>query len=355
MFDNQKTLGAFYGLGAALLFGLTTPLIKLYLSDYDLFPLAGLLYMGAGLGLGLFEIFLTSTNKKGFSQSETPIQRTDIGLLFGIILTGGILGPILMLYGLQCLSAVVGSLLLNLEAPLTILLAVTLFREHLGKREAGAALFIFAGAGILSYSPGTLYGDWLAVIGISAACVCWAVDNNLTQRLSLRNPLAVARIKGLSAGAFSLGLSWILNYKFPDSVIIVLVLAVGFVGYGISVVLDIYALRLLGAAREAALFATAPFIGALAAVPILGEKWQVGDYPAAVIMALGVWILMSEHHRHMHDHTEMEHDHIHTHADFHHDHRHEEDVTGSHAHTHRHLPLHHDHVHVSDLHHRHTH
>ena len=169
---SPKGLGAFYGLGAALLFGLTTPILKLFLPVYDLLPVAGLLYVGAGLGLGLFEIFLSSTRSSAPSRAETPVQTADIGLLLGIILTGGILGPILMLYGLQRISAVVGSLLLNLEAPLTILLALTLFREHLGKGEIGAAMFIFVGAGILSYRPETVYADWLGIISMSGACVC---------------------------------------------------------------------------------------------------------------------------------------------------------------------------------------
>ena len=355
VFPSQTAFGALYGLGAAVLFGLTTPFLKLFLPVYDLLPVAGLLYLGAGLGLGLSEIFLTYTKPSGLSRPETPVQTEDIGLLLGIILTGGIVGPLLMLYGLQRISAVVGSLLLNLEAPLTILLAVTLFREHLGKREAVAAIVIFAGAGILSYRPEAVYGDWLGIISISGACVCWAVDNNLTQGLSLRSPVAIARIKGLSAGACSLGLSWVLDLEFPDMTAISLIMVLGFVGYGISVVLDIYALRILGAAREAAFFATAPFIGAFAAVLILGEHWGFEEYVAGATMAIGVSVLLREHHRHFHVHTGMEHDHIHTHADPHHQHDHEEEVVGSHAHWHRHLPLQHDHGHVSDVHHRHKH
>lgn len=357
MFHSQTGVGALYGLGAAVLFGLSTPILKLFLPVYDLLPVVGLLYTGAGIGLGFLEIFLKPTTSPASSQVETPVQTGDIGLLLGIILTGGILGPILMLYGLERIPAVVGSLLLNLEAPLTILLAVTLFREHLGKREVGAAMCIFVGAGLLSYGSGAIYGDWLGVISVSGACLCWAVDNNLTQGLSLRDPLAVARIKGFSAGGFSLGLSWLMGYEFPDMTAISMILVVGFVGYGISVVLDIYALRILGAAREAAFFATAPFIGALAAVPILGEHWSVAEYLAGAAMAIGVSILLREHHNHLHVHTNMEHDHVHTHThtDPHHQHQHEEEVVGSHAHWHRHLPLQHDHGHVSDLHHRHEH
>lgn len=355
MWHRENWLGAVYGLGAAVLFGLTPPILKLFLPVYDLLPIAGLLYAGAGLGLGFLEFFLKTTTSSASSQAETPVQTDDIGLLLGLILTGGLLGPILMLYGLERIPAVVGSLLLNLEAPLTILLAVTLFREHMGIREVGAAMCIFVGAGLLSYGPGAVYYDWLGVISMSGACLCWAVDNNLTQRLSLRNPLAVARIKGLSAGGFSLGLSWMVGYEFPDMTAIGMIMIVGFVGYGVSVVLDIYALRILGAAREAAFFATAPFVGALAAVPILGEHWGLTEYLAGAAMAIGVGFLLREHHSHLHAHPGMEHDHVHTHTDPHHQHDHQEDVVGPHAHWHRHLPLQHDHGHMSDLHHRHEH
>lgn len=356
VFQSQKSLGACYGLASAILFGLTTPCIKWFLPEVDLLPVAGLLYGGAGIGLGFFELIFKVMRPEGAIPSETPIQPADRVLLVGIILTGGLLGPLLMLYGLQRTSALVGSLLLNLEAPLTVLLAVTLFREHLGIREIGATMCIFGGAGLLSYGPGVISAHGVGIISIIGACACWAIDNNLTQRLSVRNPLAVARVKGLSAGGFALGLAWLLNQNFPDAAAIGLLMGLGFVGYGVSVVLDIYALRLLGAAREAAFFATAPFIGAVAVVPLLGEHWTPKDYGAAAIMALGVGFLLQEHHRHMHTHPEMAHDHIHTHPDPHHEHEHEEDVfVGSHAHWHRHLPLHHDHAHVSDLHHRHEH
>ncbi|GJL51879.1 MAG: cobalt-nickel-resistance system protein [Nitrospirales bacterium] len=356
-FLNHRLKGALFGLGAALLFGLTTPLIKIVLPNSELLTVAGLLYVGAGIGLALLEIFFApSVNENSVSyQRETPLQKGDLSLLLGTIVAGGILGPILMLYGLQRLSAVVGSLLLNLEAPLTVLLAVAIFREHLGKREVGAAVLIFAATGIFSYSPGEVHADWLGVMSMGGACLCWAVDNNLTQHLSHRNPLAVGKIKGLSAGGFTLMLSWVLGYEFPSITITITILALGFVGYGVSVVLDIYALRILGAAREAAFFATAPFIGALAAVPILGERWAFEDYVAAAIMAVGVVLLMREHHSHMHYHVGVEHDHVHTHTDPHHQHHHEEEVTEPHAHLHRHVPLRHEHAHASDLHHRHEH
>ncbi|MGH7231553.1 MAG: DMT family transporter, partial [Nitrospiraceae bacterium] len=273
-----------------------------------------------------------------------------------ILLTGGILGPVLLLVGLQRLSAVVGSLLLNLEAPFTILLAVGFFREHLGRREAGAILLILLGAGVMSYEPGALHFDWVGAGAIAAACMSWAIDNNLTQRLSLRDPIAIVRVKTLGAGACILSVAMALGDHWPEPRIVGYALVLGFLSYGVSVVLDLYALRLLGAAREAAFFATAPFIGAVAAVPLLGERWTGSAMLAAIIMAVGVFLLLSEHHSHLHLHEETEHDHRHTHTDHHqHDHESPEEIVRPHAHHHRHIPLAHDHPHVPELHHRHDH
>jgi drug/metabolite transporter (DMT)-like permease len=261
-----------------------------------------------------------------------------------------------MLFGLQRLSGVLGSLLLNLEAPFTILLAVTIFREHLGRNEVMGAAAIFLAAATLSYHPGVIRAEILGIVAMVAACLSWAIDNNLTQRLSLRDPVAVTRIKTLGAGACTLTLALMVGESFPRPAIIVSVLALGLVSYGVSLVLDTQALRLLGAAREATLFATAPFIGAVAAVPVLGERWGLRELVAAGIMAIGVITLLREHHSHEHSHSEIEHDHSHMHSD-HHDHVHDaaDQALEPHTHAHRHLALAHDHPHVSEAHHRHEH
>ena len=348
--------GAAFGLGAAFLFGISTPLAKMLLQESHPLLIAGLLYLGAGLGLFAFEFFRGSSTRNIEPRRETPLRFEDLGLIFGILVTGGILGPVLMLYGLQRLSAVPASLLLNLEAPLTVLLAVTFFGEHLGRREAVAIFLIVTGAGVLGYSPGAMEADWVGAGAIAVACLCWAIDNNLTQRLSLRDPITIVRFKTLTAGTCTLALAIVFGQKLPSPSILMYALALGFVSYGVSVVLDTYALRMLGAAREAAYFATAPFIGAVTSIPLLGERWHSADVWASGIMGVGVLLLLSEHHSHVHIHEEMEHDHSHVHSD-HHDHQNDEHVnTGEpHAHLHRHLPLAHDHPHLPELHHRHRH
>lgn len=351
---SSRRRGATYGLTAAALFGVSPPLAKLLLPDSRPLVIAGLLYLGAGLGLLAFE--LLGRPWISSSMREAKVRRDDLGLLVGVILTGGMLGPFLMMWGLERLSGVLASLLLNLEAPFTILVAIALFREHLTRQETAGVMLVFLAAGGLAYQPEAVNLDVIGILAIVGACLSWAADNNLTQRLSLRDPIAVTKIKTLGAGIGMMGLAGITGQPLPHPSIILAALMLGLVSYGISVILDVHALRLLGAAREAGFFATAPFIGAVAAVPILRERWDGRDFLAAGLMAAGVVLLLRAHHAHEHTHEELEHDHAHRHRD-HHEHEHEETlaVDEPHAHRHRHVTLTHDHAHVSELHHRHDH
>jgi drug/metabolite transporter (DMT)-like permease len=351
--SSSKWQGAFFGLAAALLFGISPPFAKLLLPESGPLLIAGLLYLGAGLGLFFFEMTGRPFHP---GVEEAPVRRADVGLLAGVILTGGMLGPYLMLFGLARLSGVLTSLLLNLEAPFTVLVAVLVFREHLGRLELAGVLAIVVAAGILTYQPGAIRGDVVGILAVLGACLCWAIDNNLSQRLSLRDPLVITRMKTLGAGLGILGLAVLTSQPWPSVRVTLAALLLGLVSYGVSLVLDMRALRLLGAAREAGFFATAPFIGALVAVPVLGERWTMQDATATALMLMGIALLLRAHHAHAHRHEALEHDHAHQHED-HHDHRHEGGnfIRGPHAHPHRHLPLTHDHPHLSELHHRHDH
>lgn len=352
---TPRTRGALCGLAAAALFGVSAPIAKLLLADSGPYVLAGLLYLGAGLGLVLF----TMTGRADVGAAtprEAQLRATDIPALLGVIVAGGVLGPVLMLIGLRRVSGVVGALLLNLEAPLTVLVAVAFFREHLGRRETAAVAMVLVGVMGLAWSPTAIHLDVLGVLALTGACASWAIDNNLTQRLTVRDPVALVRVKALSAGALSLLAGAALGEAWPPAQTVGAALLVGSVSYGVSVVLDAYALRLLGAAREAAFFATAPFMGAVAAIPLLGETWSVSQVAAAAVMAGGVAVLLRARHGHLHDHPVLDHDHAHVH-DAHHQHIHVPLVPdgATHSHPHRHDALAHDHPHVSDLHHRHRH
>ena len=343
--------GVTLGIAAAALFGCSPPIAKLLLPRVGLLPLSGLLYLGAGLGLTLARIIRRASSG---SSREAPLRPRDWWLLFAMVAFGGVLGPVLMLIGLSRLSGLAGSLLLNLEAPLTIAIAVLFFREHLGKRQTVGAAAIVLGAMLLGWQPGGFAGEWQGTVAVAAACLCWAIDNNLSQQLSLRDPVAVIQVKGLGAGACVLLIALATKVPFPPAGLTAAALLVGAFSYGLSLVLNMQALRVLGAARQAAIFATAPFIGAVLSVPLLGDRPNLLTLLAAALMIVGVATLALEHHQHLHRHEQLEHEHLHVH-DEHHQHQHLGPVTEPHSHPHVHSPLVHDHPHVPDLHHRHPH
>jgi drug/metabolite transporter (DMT)-like permease len=358
--------GAVLALGAAALFGASAPLSKLLLHGARPLALSALLYLGAGLALvfvrlcaGLTARFLAPRFGSGQSAAaqsarEAPLRAGDQGVLAAVILLGGVLGPLLMLLGLDRVSGVAGSLLLNLEAPFTVIAAVALFGEHLSRSEGWAAALIVAGAAALGLAPGEVRVDPWGIALLGCACACWALDNNLSNRLSLRDPAAVVRAKALGAGAFALILALALRTPLPQPRTAFLALLVGAFSYGLSLVLALRAQRLLGAARQALWFATGPFIGALLSMAILGERPRLGDAPAVLLLVAGVALLQRARHAHRHRHEALEHDHLHVH-DAHHQHAHAVPAGEPHAHPHGHSPLEHEHAHASDAHHRHGH
>jgi drug/metabolite transporter (DMT)-like permease len=340
------THGALLGLAAAALFGASTPVAKLLVPGTGPLALAGLLYAGAGLAL----VAAGALRRAG---TEAPIQRGDVPVLAAAIVSGGVVGPILLVLGLARLSGLTASLLLNLEAPCTIALAVVFLGERLSRREALGAGAVVAGAALLSWGPGRLEVDPVGAACVAGACVAWAIDSNLNQRLAIRDPVAVARAKAL-AGVFNLALALALGERFPSGAGTAAALLTGSLGYGASVVLYLLAVRRLGAARQAAYFATAPFVGAVIAVPLLGDRPLPIHLAAGALMALGTVLVARARHGHPHVHEPVEHEHAHVH-DAHHAHAHEGPVAEPHSHAHRHDRLVHDHPHLPDIHHRHEH
>jgi drug/metabolite transporter (DMT)-like permease len=339
--------GALFGFSAAFLFGLSTPIAKLLLPGSGPFMIAGLLYLGSGLGL------LVLAPLRGTS-GEAPLGREDAGPLLGVVVAGGVVAPLLLMYGLGRLPGSTASLLLNMEAPFTIALAVLVFGESLAPREALGAGVVVLGAAALG-SPGVLGGfQVVGALAVAGACLGWALDNNLSQRLALRDPVAVVRVKSLVAGAVNVVLALVLGERLPGGLALPGALATGLLGYGLSIALHLRAMREVGAARQSAFFATAPFAGACAAVPLLHEQVGLREAGAAVMMAIGVAVMVRSRHGHLHEHQGLEHDHAHVH-DEHHLHEHAEAVVEPHAHRHRHAPLAHDHPHLPDAHHRHGH
>lgn len=329
---NQSVI---YALGAALLFGASTPLAKLLTGDLPPVLLAGLLYLGSGLGLALVRL----VRDGGLKSPGVPLNEWP--WLLGAIVFGGVIGPVALMFGLRSTSGATASLLLNLEAVLTASIAWVVFKENADRRIAGGMLAIVAGGVALGWQTGSSLqtsGTGPALVGL--ACLCWALDNNLTRKVSASDALFIAGIKGLIAGSANTALAISMGAALPPLATLSATMAVGLLGYGISLVLFVLALRGLGTARTGAYFSTAPFLGVAVSLFVFPETTSWVFWMAAALMGLGVWLHLTERHIHEHLHEALEHEHTHEH-DEHHQHAHGAGPCGSgpHSHRHTHLPL----------------
>jgi drug/metabolite transporter (DMT)-like permease len=344
-------IGVVAALGAAFLFGAGTPLAKWLLTDTTPWMLAGLCYLGSGSGLMIY--------RRIISAAPVRLPRADFGWLAGATLSGGAIAPLLLMTGLAGMPAGPASLLLNAEGVLTALLAWAVFREHVGRRVALGMVAIALGAVLLSWPDEIQVLDLWPVLAILGSCLAWAVDNNLTRKISANDASWITAIKGLVAGSVNLLLAFSLGNQLPALPALAGAMGMGFLSYGVSLALYVVGLRHLGTARTGAYFSIAPFVGATLAV-MSGETitWQL--VAAGILMGAGVWLHLTERHHHEHSHETMSHDHEHIHDEHHqHDHPDQPDLVMTadlrHSHAHRHEALVHSHEHYPDTHHRHGH
>jgi drug/metabolite transporter (DMT)-like permease len=339
-------------LASAALFGASTPFAKMLLGEISPWLLAAILYLGSGLGLAAWIALSAITSKPG---RTAPLERRDWPWLAGAIACGGVIGPVLLMLGLSQTDAGSAALLLNLEAALTAAIAWTVFRENVDRRVFAGMLAIVAGGVLLAWEQAPRAGSPTGPLLVAAACLAWAIDNNLTRKVSGGDAVFVACLKGLIAGGVNLALALAAGAALPPAGAVAAAGLLGLLGYGVSLVLFIVALRELGTARTGAYFSVAPFFGAALALVLLGEPATAVFWAAAVLMALGVWLHVTERHEHRHAHEALEHSHAHVHDDHHHAHDFSWNGHEPHVHVHRHEPLLHSHPHYPDLHHRHSH
>jgi len=340
-------------LAAALLFGASTPLAKLLVGNVPPLLLAGLLYLGSGLGLGTLLVLRRIRGKT--EDGALRIPRAEWPWLLGAIVFGGVIGPALLMRGLTSSEGATAALLLNIEGVLTVVLAWVVFRENADRQIVLGMLAIVAGGVLLSWEPGGAQVSSGALL-IVGACLAWAIDNNLTRKVSTNDAMLVACLKGLVAGACNTGLAVASGSQWPAMPVIAGALAVGFLGYGLSLTLFVVGLRTLGTARTGAYFSVAPLFGVLISLLLWPQPPTALFWMAAALMVLGVWLHVRERHEHEHTHTPLEHAHRHRH-DEHHRHVHDFPWDGvePHAHPHAHGALTHRHAHFPDVHHRHVH
>ncbi|WP_395016118.1 DMT family transporter [Dongia sp.] len=339
--------GILYALLSAALFGVSAPLAKLLLGEISPWLLAGLLYCGSGLGLALVRLVRRS--------NEAGLSRRDLPWFGAAVLSGGVIGPVLLVFGLAQSSAAEASLLLNLESVLTLGIAWIVFKENVDRRLLIGAAAIVAGALVLSWPEDASVGLSSGPLLIAGACLAWAIDNNFTRKVSAADPMQIAMVKGLAAGIVNVAIAFTLGAPVPGLAAVAGAGLLGFFSYGVSLTLFVLALRHLGTARTGAYYALAPFIGAGVAILFLGEPIGLAFVAGGLLMAIGLWLHLTEQHQHEHVHEPMEHEHVHVH-DAHHQHDHAPGTPPEpHVHKHRHARLIHRHPHYPDLHHRHSH
>jgi drug/metabolite transporter (DMT)-like permease len=344
--NSWRHPGVVAAIGAALLFGAGTPVAKFLLGIVSPWLLAGLLYLGSGVGLAL---------ARGMHRTApVRLARGESKWLAAAILAGGVAAPVLLMWGLVRTPASAASLLLNAEGVFTALLAWLVFRENFDRRIALGIALIVAGAVVLSWPTDSTPETGLPALAIVLACFCWGLDNNLTRKVSLSDATFIAMLKGLTSGIVNIAIAVALGADIPPVQFALAAAILGFFSYGLSLVLFVVALRYLGTARTGAYFSIAPFVGAVLAVPLLGESITATLAVAAALMTAGVWLHLTERHEHVHTHETLEHSHEHVH-DEHHRHGHAGPATEPHTHWHRHEPLKHSHPHFPDAHHRHEH
>jgi drug/metabolite transporter (DMT)-like permease len=343
--------GVMAAMAAALLFGAGTPLAKLLLAHTSPWLLAALLYLGSGIGLWIV--------RQVRHAPAVHLERGDWRWLGGAIITGGMVGPVLLMLGLSAMPASGASLMLNAEGVFTALLAWFAFKENFDRRIALGMLAIVAGALVLSWPQEAQFSGAWPALSILGACLAWAIDNNLTRKVSLSDASFIAMTKGLVAGSTNLVLALLSHAAWPDSGVVAGAALLGFASYGASLTLFVIALRHLGTARTGAYFSVAPFFGAVLAVMLLDDPITQQVLVAGVLMAIGVWLHLTEHHEHGHTHESIEHAHEHSHGegDEHHDHEHDILILPGtrHSHLHRHAATQHSHSHFPDAHHLHLH
>ena len=341
--------GVAEALGAALIFGASTPFSKQLGDGVNPVVVAGLLYLGSGIGLTTSLVLKPSTGR------ESSLKKSDLAPLLGVLVFGGVLAPILLLVGLRTTPSATASLLLNLEAVFTALGAWVFAREHADRRIVLGMIVIVAGGALLSFDPGGGFGITAGSVAIAGACACWGIDNVVTRPLSIRDPRQIAATKGIVAGSVNLLLGLAIGGHLPSLAKVLATMLTGLLGYGLSLVLYVRAVRTLGTARTGAYYAAAPFVGAGIGLTWLREPVGMLFVPALLLMLLGLALHLTEQHGHSHAHVAIDHAHAHDHDDPHHLHGADrpDQVGGSLEH--RHETTEHSHDHTPDTHHRHDH
>ena len=333
---------------AAVCYGISAPVSKMLLNKIPPTQMAAMLYLGAGFGMLIVSLFSGKDNR------EARIAKHEWPYVAGMIALD-IAAPILLMFGLTTTTPANASLLNNFEIVATSVIALSIFKEAIGKRMWIAIAFITISSMILSFEDISSLSFSSGSLLVLGACLCWGLENNCTRMLSLKNPLQIVIIKGFGSGVGALIIAFALRDVAFNLLYILFALMLGFFAYGLSILFYIKAQRELGAARTSAYYAIAPFVGTALSFGMMRQLPTVSFVIALVIMIAGAYLAVFEKHRHLHTHKAVSHEHRHSHDDEHHSHTHDKRISGEHSHVHFHEGITHEHEHTPDLHHAHSH
>ncbi len=285
MNKSAKT-GIFLAVLAAALYAINSPLSKILLDYMPPTLLAGFLYIGAGLGMGIIALIRKA---RKIEKNEARLTKTELPFTIAMILLD-IAAPIFLLLGLNSTTAANASLLNNFEIVATAIIALIVFKEKISPRLWGGILFVTLSCTLLSFedisslkfSDGSLF--------ILLACICWGFENNCTRKISSKDPMQIVLLKGIFSGLGSVIIGLCIGERITILWSIFAVLGVGFIAYGLSIFFYVYAQRLLGAARTSAYYAIAPFIGTLLSLAIFRELPHYIYFIALGLMVIGAWL-----------------------------------------------------------------
>ena len=329
---SRRTTATAFAILAAALYAVNVPLSKLLLEHVAPTMMAALLYLGAGLGLGLYQCVWGAMGKKAV---QAPLTRKELPYTVGMVVLD-IAAPILLMLGIERTTSATVSLLNNFEIVATSLIALVIFKEVLSRRLWAAIFLVTAASVILGYEGGSRFVFNTGSLLVLGACVCWGFENNCTKMLSGKSSVEIVTIKGCFSGAGSLAIALLSGERLPSPDFALAVLALGFVSYGLSINFYILAQKDLGAAKTSAYYSIAPFLGVAFSMLLLGERPGLQFYTALLIMVFSTWLMVRDSITLQHTHTHV---HVHTHA-----HRHG-GLVHTHEHTHEHTHLH---VHQGD-------
>ena len=275
---------------AAALYALNSPLSKLLLKNVSSSMMAGLLYLGAGIGLVIVRLVQKGT---GIARREKALARADLPYTVAMVVLD-IAAPLSLMAGLTMTTAANASLLNNFEIVATSLIALVIFKENISGRLWAAISLVTLASIILSVEDAGSFRFSFGSLFVLLACVCWGFENNCTRKISDKDPLEIVVIKGFGSGIGSLVIAFAIGDRLPQLRYILCALLLGFVAYGLSIFFYIYAQRTLGAAKTSAYYAVAPFIGVLLSLLILQEAPRPSFWIALIIMAAGAYLASTE-------------------------------------------------------------